>query len=103
MFDMKGKVVVIKSAGGILTKQALCVVCLGISLKVLIEAAYIKYHQSYGAYKNPKLNNIHLFFDKRTVKTDLPQGFMEQIKNFYTYSTIGELGELITPKKNMFG
>lgn len=84
-----------------LTKQALTVVCLGISPGVLIEAAYIKYHQSYGAYKNPKLKNIHLFFDKRTVKTDLPQGFTEQIKNFYYYSNIQELGELIKSKKQL--
>ncbi len=84
-----------------LTKQALCVVCLGISPGVLIEASYIKYHQSYGAYKNPKLKNIHLFFDKRTAKNDLPQGFVEQIKNFYYFDNVNELKKLIG-KINLF-
>ena len=39
-----------------LTKQALTVICIGFSPGVLIEGAFIKYHQKYGGFKNPKVS-----------------------------------------------
>jgi hypothetical protein len=84
-----------------LTKQALCIISLGFSPGVLIEGAFIKYHQKYGKHKNLKLENIHWFIDKRTIKQKLPKSFEEQIKNIYYYKNLKELQKLITDKKEI--
>lgn len=80
-----------------LTKQALCIICLGFSPGVLIEGAFLKYHQKYG--KEPKLNNIHWLIDKRCIKQKLPESFHEQIKNIYYYKNLKELGKLLGERK----
>lgn len=82
-----------------LTKQSLCVVCLGFSPGVLIEASFIKYHQKYGKYKDQRLKDIHLFIDKKTIKQKLPLSFQEQINNLYYYKDLKELEKLILEKK----
>jgi len=84
-----------------ITKQALCVICLGFSVGSLIEIGFIKYHQKYGKYKNPALANIHLFIDKRTINKKLPPSFEEQINNIYYYKNLKELQELINNKKEI--
>lgn len=84
-----------------LTKQALCVICLGFTPGVLIEISFIKYHQKYGKYKDPRLKNIHLFIDKKTINKKLPIGFEEQVNNFYYYKNLKELEKIILEKKEI--
>ncbi len=78
-----------------LTKQALVVICLGFSPGVLIELAFIKYHQTYGGRKDPRLKSIHCFIDERCIKERLPGTFHEQIQNLYYYSSLEELDRLL--------
>lgn len=82
-----------------LTKQSLVIICLGFSPGVLIESAFIKYHQKYGSLKNPKLKHIHLFIDKRCINQKLPPSFDEQIANIFYYSSLAELSRLLTKRK----
>lgn len=82
-----------------LTKQSLVIICLGFSPGVLIESAFIKYHQKYGCLKNPKLKHIHLFIDKRCINQKLPPSFDEQIANIFYYSSLAELSRLLTKRK----
>jgi hypothetical protein len=84
-----------------LTKQAICVICLGFTPGVLIEISFIKYHQKYGKYKDPRLKNIHLFIDKKTIKQKLPLSFEEQINNLYYYKDLKELEKIILEKKEI--
>ena len=78
-----------------LTKQALITICLGFSPGVLIELAFIKYHQQYGVKKDRSLKNIHCFIDERCIKDRLPETFHEQIKNIFYYKSLGELKGLL--------
>ncbi|HII16177.1 MAG TPA: hypothetical protein HA362_07770 [Nanoarchaeota archaeon] len=82
-----------------LTKQALAVICIGFSPGVLIEGAFIKYHQKYGGFKNPKLKNIHWFIDERCIDRKLPKSFEEQISNLFYYKNLKQLKELIEKRK----
>lgn len=78
-----------------LTKQSLIVISIGFSPGVLIEGSYIKYHQKYGKFKDPKLQNIHWFIDSRAIETKLPKSFEEQIKNIFYFNSFDELEKLI--------
>ncbi|VVB75926.1 Uncharacterised protein [Candidatus Tiddalikarchaeum anstoanum] len=82
-----------------LTKQALCIICLGFSPGSLIELSFIKYHQKYGAFKDKKLRNIHLFIDERCISQKLPSNFEDDIHNICYYSSLDELGRLILKKE----
>ncbi|MFA5931147.1 MAG: hypothetical protein WC821_02450 [archaeon] len=82
-----------------LTKKALCVISIGFSPGVLIEEAYIKYHQSFGSKLNPKLKNIHLFIDERCIDARLPKSFEEQISNVFYFNSLLELEKLLTKRK----
>jgi hypothetical protein len=84
-----------------LTKKSLCVLCLGFSPGVLIEIAYIKYHQKWGSKKEPKLKNIHLFIDSRCIKDKLPEYLSEQINNIFYFKDLNELGKLLEQKKHL--
>ncbi|MDI6737806.1 MAG: hypothetical protein QME12_04800 [Nanoarchaeota archaeon] len=84
-----------------LTKQALAVICIGFSPGVLIEGAFIKYHQKYGGFKNPKLKNIHWFIDERCIDKKLPKSFEEQIANIFYYKNLKQLKELIEKRKQL--
>ena len=64
-----------------LTKQAKTVLCLGITPGVLIELAYIKYHQKYGGHKNPKYKEITLIIDERLIEQRLPKTVEKEINN----------------------
>ncbi|MCX6804318.1 MAG: hypothetical protein NTY48_07190 [Candidatus Diapherotrites archaeon] len=83
-----------------LSKQALSVICLGFSPGSLIEISFIKYHQKYGAFKNPKLKNIHLFIDERCIEQKLPGVFEEQINNIFYYSNLSSLGSILKDRKS---
>ena len=78
-----------------LTKQSLIVISVGFSPGVLIEGSYIKYHQKYGKFKNPKLQNIHWFIDSRAIESKLPKSFEEQIKNIFYFNSFDGLEKLI--------
>lgn len=84
-----------------LTKQSLCVISLGFTPGVLIEISFIKYHQKYGKYKDPRLKDIHLFIDKKTINKKLPLGFEEQVNNLYYYKSLKELEKIILEKKEI--
>lgn len=84
-----------------LTKQALAVICVGFSPGVLIEGAFIKYHQKYGGLKNPKLKNIHWLIDERCIDKKLPKSFEEQIANIFYYKNLKQLKELIEKRKQL--
>ena len=84
-----------------LTKQALVVISLGFSPGVLIEGSFIKYHQKYGALKDPKLKNIHWFIDLRCIGQKLPKTFEEQIKNIFYYSSLAELEKFLKEKRHL--
>jgi len=86
-----------------LTKQALTIICLGFSPGVLIEGSFIKYHQKYGGYKNPKLKNLFWLIDEKCIENKLPKSFEEQIKNIYYYSNFAELKKLIEKQKKIVG
>jgi hypothetical protein len=85
-----------------LTKQALVIISLGFSPGVLIEGSFIKYHQKYGGYKNPKLKNIHWFIDSRCIDVKLPKSFEEQINNIFYYNSLVELGNLLKERQSFF-
>ncbi|MDD4983287.1 MAG: hypothetical protein PHH82_00410 [Candidatus ainarchaeum sp.] len=85
--------------GADLTKQAPIVICVGFTPGSLIEIAYLKYHQKYGAYKDPALKNIHLFIDKRSIGQKLPPSFHEQINNIFYFSSFSDLEKLIKSAK----
>jgi len=72
-----------------------CVICLGLTPGGMIEISFMKYHQNYGALKDPKLKNIHLFIDERCIESRLPKVFHEQIANIYYYNSLDELEKLI--------
>lgn len=78
-----------------LTKQAQVIICLGFSPGSLIELAFIKYHQKYGKYKNPNLENISLLIDERCISSRLPLAFEEQIKNIHYFSSLKSLNNLL--------
>jgi len=87
--------------GAELTKQSPVVICLGFSPGVLIEGSYIKYHQKYGGFKDPKLKNIHWFIDKRCIKRKLPENFEEEISNIFYYSSLKQLKGLLKKYKEL--
>lgn len=76
-----------------LTKQAKTVICLGFSPGVLIELAYVKYHQKYGGYKDPSLRDIRVLVDSRCISAKLPLAFSEQIANLDYYDSFESLEE----------
>src|SRR3989344_5404027 len=84
------------SGDKLLTKQAIITICLGFSPGVLIELAFIKYHQQYGGRKDQSLKDIHCFIDERCIKDRLPETFHEQIKNVFYYKSLNELKERLT-------
>jgi hypothetical protein len=64
-----------------ISKLAMHVFCFGFSPGSLIELCFLKYHQKYGARKDPKLKDIKLFIDERCIKEKLPKSIEEQINN----------------------
>ncbi len=82
-----------------LSKQAKAVICLGFSPGVLIEGAFIKYHQQYGGFKDPTLKHIHWFIDERCIDKRLPASFEEQIANIFYYRSLDELAKLLEKRK----
>lgn len=85
-----------------LTKQSLIVICLGFTPGVLIEGAFIKYHQKYGGFKNPKLKHIHWFIDDRCIDQKLPKSFEEQIANIFYYNDLNQLDKLLEERKQYY-
>lgn len=86
-----------------LTKQALVVISLGFSPGVLIEGSFIKYHQKYGDFKDPKLKNIHWFIDERCIESRLPKIFEEQISNIFYFKSLAGLKKLLVEKADLLG
>ena len=82
-----------------LTKQAKTVISLGWAPGVMIEGCFIKYHQKYGAYKDPSLKGIHWFIDSRCIDQRLPKGVEEQIGNIHYFNSLRELGSLLDENK----
>ena len=82
-------------------QKSLCVICVGFSPGVLIEIAYIKYHQKWGALIDPSLKKIHLFIDSRCIKGKLPNYLSEQIHNIFYFKNLKELGVLLSKKKKL--
>jgi hypothetical protein len=82
-----------------LTKQARVVICLGFSPGVLIELSFIKYHQKYGKFRDPRLKNIHLLIDRRTIDWRLPRSFDEQIENIFYYSSLRSLEKILNERR----
>jgi hypothetical protein len=86
-----------------LTKKALCVICIGFTPGALIEAAFIKYHQKYASKKDSRLKDIHLMIDERCISTRLPPSFEEQIDNIFYYSSLDELGAILSRRRDVLG
>jgi len=85
-----------------LTKKALVVICLGFTPGVLIEGAFIKYHQKYGVFKDSKLKKIHWLIDKRCIDQKLPKSFEEEISNIFYYKDLNQLEKLLEERKEYF-
>jgi hypothetical protein len=85
-----------------LTKKALVIICLGFTPGVLIEGAFIKYHQKYGGLKEPKLKKIHWLIDERCIDQKLPKSFEEQISNIFYYKNLNQLEKILEERKEYF-
>lgn len=82
-----------------LTKQSLTVIMIGLSPGALIEGSFIKYHQKYGKYHDPKLAHIHWYIDERTIEQRLPKCLEEQIQHLHYYHSLPELEQQLEQQK----
>ena len=78
-----------------LTAKAPVVLVFGFTPGVLIELAYVKYHQKYGANINPALKDVSVLIDERCIEGRLPSAVEEQIKNMHYYKEMEGLRALL--------